>query len=307
MQAGASHDTAQHRKPRRCRGDAWIARMMPPSKGHTKSQASNQQPAFRVSGLIKRYQNHTCLTDVDLIAGSGEVTAIIGPSGAGKTTLLRCIALLTLPDAGTIEIFGSPVFDARSASSNGRAGDLRVFQRDVLARVGVVFQSLNLWPHRTVLQNVADPLVRVRGVSRMEAEARAVRQLELLGLSKELSRRPDTLSGGEKQRVALARALVGEPELLLLDEITSALDLERVADLLVLLRQLARSDITLVLVTHELSFAAEVAQQLVFIDNGRIIEIGPPHRTLTNPRSQRVRDFVSRIKEGFSMTFANRA
>jgi polar amino acid transport system ATP-binding protein len=230
----------------------------------------------------------------------GEVTAIIGPSGAGKTTLLRCIALLTLPDVGKIELFGSPVFDARSASFNGRAGDLRVLQRDVLARVGVVFQSLNLWPHRTVLENVADPLVRVRAIPRKEAEATATAQLEELGLSGKLTRRPDTLSGGEKQRVALARALVGKPDILLLDEITSALDLERVAELLVLLRQLAKSAMTLVLVTHELSFVSEVAQQLVFMEDGRIVEIGRPQGVLTNPRSMRVRDFLSRVSEGFS-------
>ena len=275
-----------------------------------KPQASSQQPALHVSGLVKKFQDHEALNGVGFAVRSGEVAAIIGPSGAGKTTLLRCIALLALPDAGRIDLFGATVFDEHSLRSDGHATNVcavRALHRHVLARVGVVFQSLNLWPHRTVLQNVADPLVRVRGASRKDAEAKAVRQLEALGLSKRLSRRPDTLSGGEKQRVALARALVGGPDLLLLDEITSALDLERVAELLVLLRQLAKSAITLVLVTHELSFAAEVAEQLVFMESGRIVEIGRPQDVLTNPRSVRVREFVSRISEGFSMSFDNRS
>jgi polar amino acid transport system ATP-binding protein len=170
-----------------------------------------------------------------------------------------------------------------------------------------VFQSLNLWPHRTVLQNVADPLVRIRGIPRKEAEARATAQLEELGLAGKLFRRPDTLSGGEKQRVALARALVGQPNILLLDEITSALDLERVAELLVLLRHLAKSAMTLVLVTHELTFAAEVAQQVVFLDNGQVIEAGTPNDVLMNPRSVRVREFLSRVNEGFRMNSNNRS
>jgi ABC-type polar amino acid transport system ATPase subunit len=281
--------------------------MMPLAEENAKPQASSQQPALHVSGLVKKFQDHEALSGVGFAVRPGEVAAIIGPSGAGKTTLLRCIALLALPDAGRIELFGATVFDDHSPASDGRATDLRALHRNVLARVGIVFQSLNLWPHRTVLQNVADPLVRVRGASRKDAEAKAETQLEALGLSKRLSRRPDTLSGGEKQRVALARALVGGPDLLLLDEITSALDVERVAELLVLLRQLAKSAITLVLVTHELSFAAEVAQQLVFMESGQVVEIGRPQDVLTNPRSVRVREFVSRISEGFSLSFDNRS
>lgn len=256
-------------------------------------------PAVRLSGLIKRFGACDALDGVDLTVGTGDVVAIIGPSGAGKTTLLRCIALLALPDAGKIEILGTTVFDGNSQSNDGRAGNLRTRHRNVLARIGIVFQSLNLWPHRTVLQNVADPLVRVRGVPRREAERKGTRQLEMLGLSRELSRKPDTLSGGEKQRVALARALVGEPELLLLDEITSALDVELVADILVLLRKLAHSAITLVLVTHELSFASEVAHQLLFMDAGRVVEGGRPDVVLTEPQSPRVREFITRVNEGF--------
>lgn len=281
--------------------------MMLQTRMQPTTQTSTQQPVLRISGISKRFSNHVALDEIDLTVGSGEVVAIVGPSGAGKTTLLRCIALLALPDAGTIELFGTQVFSQQALSNNGQAADLRALHREALGRVGVVFQSLNLWPHRTVLQNVADPLVRVRGFSRAEAEAKAINQLEMLGLHGELSRRPDTLSGGEKQRVALARALVGKPDLLLLDEITSALDLERVADVLVLLRRLVQSAITLVLVTHELSFAAEVAQMLVFMENGKIIERGSPHLTLTNPQSARVREFVMRISEGFSMTFGNRS
>jgi polar amino acid transport system ATP-binding protein len=278
-----------------------------PGGGLSKqSQSGNQQTALRVAGLTKKFQNHVALNGVEFSVGQGEVTAIIGPSGSGKTTLLRCIALLALPDVGTIDLFGHPVFDGRSLGSDGHATALRALHHETLARVGVVFQSLNLWPHRTVLQNVADPLVRVRGVSRKEADAKAALQLGELGLSGKLSRSPDTLSGGERQRVALARALVGQPELLLLDEITSALDLERVAELLVLLRRLAKSAITLVLVTHELSFAAEVAQQVVFMDEGCVVETGQPQQVLTNPRSARVREFMSRIGEGFSTTFNNR-
>ena len=272
-----------------------------PAKPHKASPS----PALHVSSLAKTFEDHIALNGVDFAVGPGEVTAIIGPSGAGKTTLLRCIALLALPDAGKIDLLGATVFDEHLPSSN-RATDLRALHRDVLARVGVVFQSLNLWPHRTVLENVADPLVRVRGIPRKEAEATATAQLEELGLSGKLTRRPDTLSGGEKQRVALARTLVGKPDILLLDEITSALDLERVAELLILLRRLATSAMTLVLVTHELSFVSEVAQQLVFMEDGRVVEIGRPLDVLTNPRLVRVREFLSRVNEGFSVAFSNR-
>lgn len=269
-----------------------------PAGSAAKPNKASPSPALHVSNLAKTFEDHSALNGVDFAVGPGEVTAIIGPSGAGKTTLLRCIALLTLPDVGKIDLLGTTVFDEHSPSSDRRATDLRALHRDVLTRVGVVFQSLNLWPHRTVLENVADPLVRVRGIPRKEAETRAAAQIEELGLSGKLTRRPDTLSGGEKQRVALARALVGRPDLLLLDEITSALDLERVAELLVLLRRLAKSAMTLVLVTHELSFASEVAQQLVFMEDGRIVEIGRPQDVLTNPRSMRVREFLSRVSEG---------
>ena len=280
---------------------------MPRAEEYENSLASTQPPALRVSGLGKKFEDRTVLDGVDLAINSGEVVAVIGPSGAGKTTLLRCIALLVLPDAGKIELFGTEVFDECSSTSKRSAAELRILHRNLLDRVGVVFQSLNLWPHRTVLQNVADPLVRVGGLSRKEAEERAAEQLNLLGLSsRELPRRPDTLSGGEKQRVALARSLVGEPDLLLLDEITSALDLERVAELLLLLRDLATSEITLVIVTHELSFACGVAQHLVFLDNGQIVEAGPPQAMLANPVSERVREFVSQIEEGFGAGFATR-
>lgn len=282
------------------------ANSLTPTAGSSKPHKASPSPALHVSSLVKKFEDHTALDGVDFVVGSGEVTAIIGPSGAGKTTLLRCIALLALPDAGTIELLGTTVFDEHSPSSKGRATNLRSLHRDVLARVGVVFQSLNLWPHRTVLENVADPLVRVRKIPRKEAEARAAAQLEELGLSGKLTRRPDTLSGGEKQRVALARALVGKPDLLLLDEITSALDPERVAELLVLLRQLATSAVTLVLVTHELSFVSEVAHQLVFMEDGRTVEIGRPQDVLTTPRSIRVREFLSRVNEGFSVASSNR-
>jgi ABC-type polar amino acid transport system ATPase subunit len=276
-----------------------------PTNDPARPNPASSRPALRISGLTKRIEDHDALNGVDFAVDSGEVAAIIGPSGAGKTTLLRCIALLTLPDAGRIELFGTMIFNEQSLSSNGRATDLRAAHRDVLAQVGVVFQSLNLWPHRTVLQNVADPLVRVRGLSRREADEKAAAQLEELGLSGKLSRRPDTLSGGEKQRVALARALVGKPDLLLLDEITSALDLERVAELLILLRRLAKSAITLVIVTHELSFATEVAQQVVFMEGGRVVEVGRPRDVLKNPRSTRVREFLSRVSEGFNLAINN--
>ena len=268
-----------------------------------KNRKSGDPPlAFRTVGLEKRFNDHSAINGVDMSVSLGDVVAIIGPSGAGKTTFLRCLALLELPDSGTVELFGRTVFHRKMGSTVGDASNLRTLHRDVLTRVGVVFQSLNLWPHRTVLQNVADPLVCVHGISRKDAEVKAVRELEALGLSGKMSRRPDTLSGGEKQRVALARALVSKPDLLLLDEITSALDLERVADLLSLLRELASSAITLVLVTHELSFAAEVSQQLVFMDKGRVVESAPPQTLLKMPKSHRVREFVSRINEEFRIT-----
>jgi ABC-type polar amino acid transport system ATPase subunit len=278
--------------------------MMPSAESNAKPSQKATTPAVRITGLVKHYEGCAALNGVNLTVGAGEVVAIVGPSGAGKTTLLRCMALLSLPDAGTIELFGATVFDGDSPSHDGHATDLRTRHRDVLARVGIVFQSLNLWPHRTVLQNVADPLVRVRGLARREAQDKAAQQLEMFGLSQALSRKPDTLSGGEKQRVALARSLAGNPDLLLLDEITSALDLERVADILMLLRTLAQSDITLVLVTHELMFASEVAHQVLFMDSGKVVEAGPPKEILTVPKTRRVRDFIARMSASMRITIA---
>ena len=225
------------------------------------------------------------LDDVSLDVAPGECVVLIGASGSGKSTLLRCVNLLEVVDDGVIELAGRDVTDPR------------VNADEVRSRVGIVFQAFNLFPHLTVLANVTLSPLRVHGLPRAEAEARALAMLERVGLSDKASAKPDELSGGQQQRVAIARALVNSPVLMLLDEVTSALDPELVGEVLSLLRELKDEGMTMLIATHEMGFARQVADTVCFLDAGRLLEVGPPGQVLAEPRQPRTRQFLARIIE----------
>ncbi|GAA3432702.1 amino acid ABC transporter ATP-binding protein [Kutzneria kofuensis] len=239
--------------------------------------------AISVRGLCKSYGTLEVLRGVDLEVAPGETVCVIGRSGSGKSTLLKCLNLLEEPTAGEIRLGGTRITGAR------------VDVDRVRARVGMVFQHFNLFAHMTVLGNVTAALRHVRSMDRASADAAAMAQLERLGLAGLAQQRPHNLSGGQQQRVAIARALAMEPEVMLFDEATSALDPELVKDVLDVMRALAASGITMVAVTHEIGFAREVADRVVFMDGGRVAESGPARATLENPETERLRDFLARV------------
>lgn len=225
------------------------------------------------------------LRDVDLRIEDGEIFGIIGLSGAGKSTLVRCINLLERPTSGTVRI------DERDMMQLSRR-DLLKARQDI----GMIFQSFNLLEQRTVLRNICFPL-EIAGVKRDEAQARAAELLELVGLSDRAKAYPSQLSGGQKQRVAIARALAMDPEVLLFDEPTSALDPEMVGEVLSVMRELAESGLTMLVVTHEMAFARDVSKRVIFMDSGVIAEDGAPEDIFTHPTQQRTREFLSRVLE----------
>ncbi|MCY7395644.1 MAG: amino acid ABC transporter ATP-binding protein [Nocardioides sp.] len=243
-------------------------------------------PLVQVEGLRKSYGDRVVLDDVDLCVDKHDVICLIGSSGSGKSTLLRCLNLLEEIDDGVIR------FDGREIS------DPRVEPREVRKRVGMVFQAYNLFPHLSVLENCTLSPRRVHGVPRAEAEQRARELLERFGLAEHETQHPDRLSGGQQQRVALVRALCTQPELLLLDEITAALDPELVGDVLASVRDLAAAGTTMLLATHEMAFARDVATRVCFLDQGRILEQGPPEQVLAEPREERTRQFLRRVLPG---------
>ncbi|MDB5358779.1 MAG: Polar amino acid transport system ATP-binding protein [Rhodospirillales bacterium] len=253
-------------------------------------------PVLSVAGLVKRFRGVTALDGVYLDVGKGEVVALIGPSGCGKSTLLRCLTWLEQPDDGFITIEGK-------AFGRERTGAVVTPQRrrqvDLMRpRIGLVFQQLNLWPHLTAIENVIRPQLVVLRRSRAEATERARALMANLGLSDRSERYPHSLSGGQRQRVAIARALAMDPALMLFDEPTSALDPELVGEVLALLRQLAATGMTMVVVTHEIAFAANVADRIAFMDQGRIIEDGPAAKVMTRPSDPRVARFLDLITPG---------
>jgi polar amino acid transport system ATP-binding protein len=250
-------------------------------------------PLVHVRGLTKNFGPHRVLEEVDLDVEAGEVVVMLGPSGSGKSTLLRCINHLERPDAGFVQIGGELI---GYRYSGGRLHELRpkaiTRQR---SRIGMVFQQFNLFPHRTVLANLIEAPVGVGGSSRTEAVRVARELLERVGLSDKADAYPRQLSGGQQQRVAIARALAMRPEVMLFDEPTSALDPELVGEVLTVMRDLARSGMTMIVVTHEIGFAREVADQVVFLDQGRIVESGPPSAVLADPRHERARAFLAAV------------
>ncbi|MFJ1706422.1 amino acid ABC transporter ATP-binding protein [Kitasatospora sp. NPDC088346] len=236
-----------------------------------------------LSGVNKHFGDLHVLRDIELTVGRGEVVVVIGPSGSGKSTLCRAINRLEPVESGTIVIDGQPL----PAEGRGLA--------KLRAEVGMVFQSFNLFAHRTVLQNVALAPVKVRGRPRDEAERRARALLERVGLADQADKYPAQLSGGQQQRVAIARALAMDPKALLFDEPTSALDPEMINEVLDVMRGLAREGMTMVVVTHEMGFARSAANRVVFMADGRIVEDRAPEDFFARPESERARDFLSKI------------
>jgi polar amino acid transport system ATP-binding protein len=243
---------------------------------------SSNGSLLRLEGLRKSFGAVEVLRGVDLDVGEHEVVCLIGASGSGKSTLLRCINLLEPIDAGRIFLRGEEI---------GRRVDVNAVRR----RVGIVFQAFNLFPHMRVLRNVTLAPTRVLGKPRAEAEAEATALLDRFGLADKRDEYPDRLSGGQQQRVAIVRALAMQPELMLLDEVTSALDPELVAEVLNVIRELAERGMTMVIATHEMSFARDTADRVCFLDGGRILEQGPPEEIFTRPRELRTQQFLERI------------
>ncbi|MEU3241898.1 MULTISPECIES: amino acid ABC transporter ATP-binding protein [unclassified Streptomyces] len=242
-------------------------------------------PVLRMESVRKTFGETVVLRDVDLDVPQHTVTALIGTSGSGKSTLLRCANLLEEIDDGAIWLDDEEITDPRAD------------QDAVRRRIGVVFQAYNLFPHMTVLENVTLAPRRVHGASRAEAEARARELLDRLGLGAKAGEYPDRLSGGQQQRAAIVRALAVRPRLLLLDEITAALDPELVGEVLAVVRDLKGEGMTMVLATHEMGFAREVADQVCFLDGGVVLERGTAEQVFGDPREERTRRFLSRIVE----------
>ena len=240
-------------------------------------------PVVRISGLHKSFGPREVLTGVDLEVAQGEVVCIIGASGSGKSTLLRCVNLLEQPTSGTVEVLGVEVTDP----------DVDIDR--VRAHVGMVFQQFNLFPHRSVLDNCTLAQRQVLKRSKADAEAIARKNLAHVGLADRADSMPAQLSGGQQQRVAIARALSMDPALLLFDEPTSALDPELVGEVLTVMRELADEGMTMLVVTHEMAFAREVADRVIFLDAGVILEEGPADQVIGNPREERTRSFLRRV------------
>ena len=237
-----------------------------------------------VDALSKSFGRHEVLRGIDLTVAEHEVVALIGASGSGKSTLLRCINLLEPISAGRIFLSGEEITRSRNVN-------------DVRRRIGIVFQSYNLFPHMNVLRNVTLAPRDVLGLSKNDADERATTLLDRFGLADKRDEYPDRLSGGQQQRVAIVRALAMQPDLMLFDEVTSALDPELVAEVLEVIRELASGGMTMIIATHEMSFARDMADRVCFLDAGRILEEGPPEEIFTSPRQERTQQFLQRIIE----------
>lgn len=236
-----------------------------------------------LEGVTKAFGSHVVLDDIHLEVDTGEAIVVAGPSGSGKSTMLRCINALETIDSGEI------TFDGHTISTAGK----QIYR--LRADIGMVFQQFNLFPHKTVLENIMLGPVEVKDVGRKEAKERAHELLQRVGIPEKAEEYPADLSGGQQQRVAIARGLAMDPKLMLFDEPTSALDPEMIREVLDVMRDLARSGMTMIVVTHEMGFAREVCDRIVFIDGGKIVEEGPPAEFFSAAKSERARDFVDKI------------
>jgi len=254
---------------------------------------SGATPMLHAAGVHKRFGRTEVLRGIDLDVNRGEVAVIIGASGSGKSTFLRCINHLERINAGLLLVDGELIGYRQDGD---RLIELR--EKEVARRrseIGMVFQRFNLFPHRTALENITEAPMHVRGIHRVAAEARGRQMLDRVGLADKADAYPAQLSGGQQQRVAIARALAMEPKLMLFDEPTSALDPELVGEVLDAMKQLAKDGMTMVVVTHEMGFAREVGDQMIFIDEGRVVERGTPKEVLTSPKEPRTKAFLSKV------------
>ncbi|MFC8590789.1 ectoine/hydroxyectoine ABC transporter ATP-binding protein EhuA [Streptomyces atroolivaceus] len=253
------------------------------------------EPLVRFDKVVKRYGDHVVLDELDFTVRRGEHVTLIGPSGSGKTTILRLLMTLEKVSDGVIWVDGSPLSHVRGPDGSLKpAGEKQL--RESRKKIGMVFQQFNLFPNMRVLQNITEAPVNVLGMDRELAEGRARELLDLVGLSGKTDAHPSQLSGGQQQRVAIARALAMEPEILLLDEVTSALDPELVAGVLELLGDIARTtDITMLCVTHEMNFARDVSEKVLMFDAGRVVESGTPEKIFTDPEHERTREFLNAV------------
>ena len=238
---------------------------------------------IRVSNLNKSFGKNNVLKGIDEHIEKGEVVVVIGPSGSGKSTFLRCLNLLESPTSGKIVFEGNDITD--------KGTDINKIRE----KMGMVFLQFNLFPHKTVLQNLTIAPIKVKGLSKQEAEKKAMELLNRVGLADKAEAYPSSLSGGQKQRIAIARALAMEPDVMLFDEPTSALDPEMVGEVLSVMNDLAKEGMTMVVVTHEMGFAREVGDRILFMDNGGIVEEGSPEEIFTNPKNPRTIDFLSKV------------
>lgn len=257
-------------------------------------QDPSSRPMVRLEGVSKAFGDNVVLDKLDLQVAPGEKIVIVGPSGSGKTTILRVIMTLEEPDSGLVWVGDDLLYHERRGTELVKASQAHI--RKVRGQVGMVFQHFNLFPHLNTLENVAIGPTRVLGVPKADARRRATELLEKVGLGSFQEQSPDQLSGGQKQRVAIARALAMEPKVMLFDEVTSALDPELVGEVLNVLRELAASgDMTMLLVTHEMGFAREIADRVLMFDRGRIVEEGKPEDIFSNPTQERTKSFLKAV------------
>ena len=270
---------------------------MPAATSDPSAEATKAQPMVRFAGVTKRYGELTVLDGLDLEVYEGEKVAIIGPSGSGKSTLLRVLMTLEGIDEGMIEVDGEPLTHMPDGSGQLVLANAR-HQRRVRGKVGMVFQSFNLFPHMNALQNVMEAPVQVLGLSKAEARERAEELLAMVGLEDKLEHFPAQLSGGQQQRVAIARALAMRPKVMLFDEVTSALDPELCGEVLNVIRRLGEAhNLTMLMVTHQMGFAREFADRVCFFHQGRIHEQGSPDELFNDPQEERTREFLSAVNE----------
>ncbi|XGX79317.1 Glutamine transport ATP-binding protein GlnQ [Terrabacter sp. BE26] len=261
---------------------------------HARSRTGEDQPLVRAVNVMKSFHGNEVLKGIDLDVHRGEVVVLLGPSGSGKTTFLRCINQLEEIDGGRIWVDGDLVGFREQGGHLHHLTDKQVAtqRRDI----GMVFQRFNLFPHMTALENVVEAPIQVKGVGKKEARTRARELLDQVGLGDKPDSYPAQLSGGQQQRVAIARALAMDPKLMLFDEPTSALDPELVGEVLRVMRELARQGMTMIVVTHEMGFARDVADHVVFMDGGVVVEEGKPRDVIVNPKHERTRSFLQRMR-----------
>ncbi len=250
-------------------------------------------PILRIENMTKWYGDNEVLKDASLTIQKGELKVLIGPSGGGKSTFLQCINFLVKPDRGRIWLDGKEIIRARKKEIN-------VYRQ----QVGMIFQDFNLFDHLTALHNVRIALIRVKGMSKGEAQERAIRELDRVGLKSYMNQYPAELSGGQKQRVSIARALAMDPEIMLLDEPTSALDPELISEVLDVIRDVRSDGMTMIMSTHQIGFASEMADEFVFLEDGSIVETGPPETILFNAQYARTREFCSKITDLYGNSFS---